>query len=311
MMQESTATQPSAAPLVYLVVLNWNGWSDTHECLLSLQKLAYPHYKVLVIDNASSDDSPQRIADSHPEIDLVACRENKGIASGYNRGIEAALARQAEYIVVMNNDLICDPLFVTHMVAAQQAWPNCGIVMPKIYYYDDPERIWSAGAYSRMLPSNIILRGRQQKDGAAFRQTLPIDFAPSCCLLLTRKLCEQIVFDERFFFYFDDWDFCLQARNIGQQLIFAADAHIWHKISRSTQNSTKPLRWWKVLGQSCVRYHRKHHSNPLLAAYVAWVLLREAVKGNFKSLPAFLSGIRDGLQAPTIEDRRPGWSNQG
>jgi GT2 family glycosyltransferase len=168
--------------------------------------------------------------------------------------------------------------------------------------------IWSAGAYARWMASNIVMRGRQQHDGPAYEEMVPLQFAPSCCLLLTRDLCQRIAFDETYFFYYDDWDFCMQARAVGQQLIFAPDAYLWHKVSRSTQNSPKSLRWWKILGQSCVRYHQKHHSLRLLAVYVAWVLFREAAKGNVRSLPTFLHGIWAGLRARSVDDLRPGWS---
>lgn len=299
----------SPAPFVYLVVLNWNGFEDTHECLNSLRDLAYPRYNVLVVDNASTDDSLEQIIAHHPEVEYVVCTQNLGIAAGYNRGIQVALERSADYIVVMNNDLTFDPTFLAYMVTVSASWKNCEIVMPKIFYYDEPGTIWSTGAYSRLMPSNIVMRGRNQPDRPEFQQTMPIEFAPSCCLLLTRALCEQIAFDECYFFYYDDWDFCVQARMVGAQLIFAADAHIWHKVSRSTMNSPKSLRWWKVLGQSCVRYHRKHHSLQLLATYVAWVILREAVKGNTKSIPTFLRGIQVGLRTYTTKNTHPQWSS--
>ncbi len=298
-----------SAPLVYLVVLNWNGYQDTHECLLSLRRLAYPNYKVIVVDNASIDDSPERLVAEHPDVELVRCEINAGIAAGYNRGIERSLARGAEYIVVMNNDLVFEPAFLSHMVAAQRSWPNCGIVMPKIYYYDDPDVIWSVGGHPRFMRSNIVFTGFQQRDGQKWKQTKIIDYAPSCCLLLTRELCTQIAFDEDYFFYYDDWDLCLQAHDKGKQIVFAANAHIWHKVSRSTLNSPKALRWWKVFGQSCVRYHRKHHSSVLLAMYVTWVLLRETVKGNIKSMPTFVRGIITGLQGQTGADSRAAWSS--
>jgi hypothetical protein len=295
----------TAVPLVYMVVLNWNGFEDTHECLMSLRNVAYANYRVLVVDNASQDDSPQRLSAQHPEIEMVRCEQNMGIAAGYNQGIQAALTRGAEYVVVMNNDLVFAPAFLPIMLAVQSAWSDCGIIMPKIYYYDAPNIVWSAGAFARWIPTNYVMHGGM--DGPRFQQTEQIVFAPSCCLLLTRDLCEQIAFDEYYFFYFDDWDFCLQAQTIGQRLVLAADAHIWHKVSRSTQNSPKSRRWWKVLGQSSVRYHRKHYSLRLLMVYVAWVLLRETLKGNIKSLPVFLTGVRSGLQARTIDDMRPGW----
>jgi hypothetical protein len=299
----------NGAPLVYLVVLNWNGYDDTHECLASLRRLAYPHYRVLLVDNASSDDSYARIAAAHPEAELLRCTRNLGIAAGYNAGIRAALERGAAYVVPMNNDLECDPLFVTHMVAAQRAWPDCGVVMPKIFYYEERDRIWSAGAYARWMPSNIVMRGRQQHDGPAFADDAEIAFAPSCCLLLSRELAEHVAFDEGYFFYYDDWDFCMEARKAGFHIVYASEARLWHKVSRSTKNSPKSLRWWKVFGQSCVRYHRKHHDDRLLRRYVAWVLLRETIKGNVRSLPTFLDGVRTGMAADLSDDLRPAWSN--
>jgi len=301
--------QRPQTPLVYLVVLNWNGYADTHDCLMSLRGLAYPRYRVLVVDNASSDDSPARIAADHPEAELHRCAKNLGIAAGYNAGIQIALQRGADYIVPMNNDLDCDPIFVAQMIATQGANPGCGVVMPKIFYYEERDRIWSAGAYARWMPSNIVMRGRKRRDTPAFARDAEIMFAPSCCLLLTRALAEAVAFDEGYFFYYDDWDFCVQARKAGYQIIYSAEARLWHKVSRSTKNSPRSLRWWTVFGQSCVRYHRKHHSLRLLALYVAWVLLRESVKGNVRSLPSMLDGIRTALRANLSDDLRPTWSN--
>jgi len=296
------------SPSIYSVVLNWNGYEDTNECLQSLSKVTYKEHTILVVDNGSSDDSPDRIATEYPHIDLIRCEQNRGIAAGYNEGIRAALAQEADYVVVMNNDLVFDPEFITNMYLTTKTYPQCGIVMPKIFYYDDPDIIWSTGGRTRWMASNILLRGRKKKDGVEWQKTAPIDFAPSCCLLLTRELCETIAFDEHYFFYYDDWDFCVQARDHGWEIIYAADAHLWHKVSQSTQNSPKSLRWWKILGQSCARYHQKHHNKRLLATYVGWVLLRETIKGNIKSLTTFIDGVRDGLKATTIDDIQPDWN---
>ncbi len=295
-------------PLVFVVVLNWNAFRDTHECLLSLKEVTYPNFQTVVVDNGSNDDSPQKIKENHPQITLVNCEVNRGIAAGYNRGIEYSLQAGAEHIVVMNNDLTFDPEFLSEMVESEQAWPRSGVIMPKIYYYDEPNIIWSTGGRTRWMASNILLRDRQKQDGFDLQAEEVIEFAPSCCLLLTREVCQRVLFDENYFFYYDDWDFCLEVRKKGWQIVFSPSSHIWHKVSRSTQNSPKSLRWWKILGQSCARYHRKHHSKWLLVVYVSWVLLRETVKGNVKSLPTFIAGVRAGLQAKTINDIQPEWN---
>lgn len=307
-MSEIESKRAEKIPLLFVVVLNWNAFKDTDECLHSLKKVEYPNLQVVVVDNGSSDDSPEQIRNNHPDITLISCDVNRGIAAGYNHGIEFSLQAGAEYIVVMNNDLIFDPKFLSEMVTTMKRWPQSGVIMPKIYYYDEPEVIWSTGGRTRWMPSNILLRDRQKLDGPSLQAEEVIEFAPSCCLLLNKDVCKEVLFDENYFFYYDDWDFCLEVRKKGWEIIFSPSSHIWHKVSRSTQNSPQSLRWWKVLGQSCVRYHRKHHTMSLLAIYVAWVILREVVKGNLKSLPTFLKGIRAGLRAKSVEDMQPGWS---
>ncbi len=298
------------APLVYLVILNWNGYDDTQECLESLRGLAYPNCRIIVVDNASRDDSPDRIAAEYPDIELVRCTHNRGIAAGYNAGIQVALQRGADYIVPMNNDLECDPLFVTQMVATQRSFPGCGVVMPKIFYYEecDRDRICSVGAYTRWIPSNIVTRGRKQHDKLAFQIDAEIQFAPSYCLLLTRALAEQVSFDEGYFFYYDDWDFCVAARKAGFRIIYSAKARLWHKVSRSTKNSAMGLRWWKVFGQSCVRYHRKHHDLRTFYIYLLWLIFRETVKGNVRVFPSLFSGIYTALRSDLNDDLRPEWA---
>jgi GT2 family glycosyltransferase len=308
MMIEPTSDEKSH-PLAYLVVLNWNSFELTHECILSLQQISYPRFAVLVVDNGSTDDSPERLQRAHPDVEIARCSDNKGIAAGYNRGIEEALNRDADYVVVMNNDLTFAPDFLERMIAARQRWPRAGVIMPKIFYYDEPDIIWSAGGRQRFIPSVIVLRGRRMRDNSSFRHDAIIDYAPSACLLVCREVCEAVRFDEGYFFYFDDWDFCVEVRRRGWDIVFAADSHVWHKVSRSTQNSPKSLRWWRILGLSTVRYHKKHYGLGMLAAHVAWVVARETVKANLRSLPVFLRGVADGLRADNAERVEPGWSS--
>lgn len=287
----------------HIVVLNWNGFKDTHECLNSLAQIPSHIRQIIVVDNASTDDSPERILSSHPDVTLIRNPTNRGIAAGYNTGIQAALAKGADHVVVMNNDLICDAGFVDQMVDALRHTPNCGMVMPKIYHFPETDRIWSVGAFVRWLPANIILRGRGQRDFGQFDKRVLLEFAPSCCLLLSRSLCEKVTFDEEYFFYYDDWDFCLEARKQGYSIVYEPRARLWHKVSQSTQNSPKSSRWWRILAQSCVRFHRKHYALTYLWLYVLWVTLREIAKRNFLVLPVFWNGIRVGLTTRFCDTR--------
>src|ERR1700733_1333304 len=100
--------QRTPAANVSVIVLNWNGWKDTLECLHSLQNLEYPSYQVIVVDNCSTDDSVFRIRQHFPDIQIIETGKNLGFAAGCNAGIARALAQRAEYVWLLNNDTTVD-----------------------------------------------------------------------------------------------------------------------------------------------------------------------------------------------------------
>ena len=107
--QKTMSADYDERSLVYVLVLNWNGWQDTVKCVYSLMSLTYKDYKVVVLDDASSNDSVTRIREAHPEVTLIETSANLGIAGGNNVGIRYALDQGAEYIWLLNNDTIVDP----------------------------------------------------------------------------------------------------------------------------------------------------------------------------------------------------------
>src|SRR6266851_7872043 len=108
----STRTAPSGRqdagrilqrePLAFTVLLNWNGWKDTVECLSSLQKLEYGNNRTMVVDNGSTNDSVPRIRAQFPQVEIIEMGKNLGFAGGCNAGIRAALDRGAEYVWLLN-----------------------------------------------------------------------------------------------------------------------------------------------------------------------------------------------------------------
>src|SRR5699024_6413658 len=95
-------------PDVFIIVLNWNGWKDTNECIRSLEKLDYPNFHIIVVDNASTDDSVNKIQVQYPGVFILRTAENKGYAGGNNEGIRYAMANGADYIWILNNDTVVE-----------------------------------------------------------------------------------------------------------------------------------------------------------------------------------------------------------
>ena len=126
-------------PKVSIIVLNWNGRNDTLECLESVERIEYPNFDVVVVDNGSNDDSVAAIHAKFPEITLLETGKNLGYAGGNNVGIHHALQQNANYILLLNNDTVVDPALVQQFVEAGQLMPEGGAFGAKIYLYSKPD----------------------------------------------------------------------------------------------------------------------------------------------------------------------------
>lgn len=290
------AINPSVQePLVYVVVLAWNHQDDTVECLASLQNMTYPNTRLVVADNGSTDRTTEIVRDRFPSVEIVHSETNLGVAGGYNLGIEYALEHQADYVLITNNDVIMDAQMLSEMVAVAEANDSAGVIMPKIYYYNRRDVIWSIGGRLRTFPPMVKMLGGEQKDGPQYSQVQKIEGAPSCTLLLKREAVEKAgMFDPKYFFYFDDWDFTERIRKSGYHVLFAPKAKMWHKVGASTQKSDKPARWWFIYGQSHVRFYLAHRTPTILLASILWFVFREIVKLKLNRLIPYLSGVCNG-----------------
>jgi GT2 family glycosyltransferase len=283
-------------PLVYIAVLAWNHKEDTLECLASLRQMTYPNSKLLVVDNGSVDGTADVVRERFPGVEILRSETNLGVTGGYNLGIEYALNHRAEYVLVTNNDVIMDPEMLSEMVSAAENNKRVGVVLPKIYYYDRRNVIWCAGARWRPWPPEFKMTGREHRDGPQYGQMCDIDCAPSCCLLVERKAVEKAgMFDPKYFFYYDDWDFTERMRENGYRILFVPQAKMWHKVAASTQKSDKPARWWFVYGQSSVRFYLAHRTPMILFINNVWFLIREIIKLKFGRLFPYLAGVCNGL----------------
>ncbi|MCG2686226.1 glycosyltransferase family 2 protein [Candidatus Parcubacteria bacterium] len=129
---------------VSIIILNWNGWRDTVECLQSLSKLAYPNYEVVVVDNGSTDDDREqlksqisKLKSTTQNLKLIFNNKNLGFAEGNNVAIRQVLKEgRSDFILLLNNDTVVDKDFLSELVAAAQRDEKIGIVGPKVYYYD-------------------------------------------------------------------------------------------------------------------------------------------------------------------------------
>ena len=287
----------ASIPLVYIVILNWNRRNDTLECIRSVSELTYPCYRILIVDNASTDETLAAVHSLFPDVETVANTSNLGFAAGNNVGIKYALAHGADYVLLLNNDTLVDKRMVDELVAMGESGPDAGITVPKIYYFGEDERIWSAGAEWRVFPPRVKMIGLGQKDGPAFNDYKELDYATGCAMLIRREAFEKVgLLDPDFFMYQEDYDFSFKVRQAGFKIVYVPTATMWHKISKSTGEGS-PKKWY-LWAQTTVTFYKKLYPRLYeipLGCFVIWVVLREMAKGRFRFIRPLASGLRDGL----------------
>jgi len=225
-----------------IIVLNWNGLPDTLECLESLGRLEYRTCDVMVVDNGSTDGSVRAIREQFPHVTVIENGENLGFAGGNNVGLRHALTRGLDYALLLNNDTVVSPDFLSLLLEATEADPAVGIAGPTIYYHDEPEAIWSAGGAIDWRRGKTSMLNLDERDTGQLGQVpREVDFVTGCALLVTRTVLERVgLLDERFFAYYEETEWCVRASRAGFKIVHVPQAHIWHKIS-PTARSDSPL----------------------------------------------------------------------
>jgi GT2 family glycosyltransferase len=229
-------------------VLNWNGYSDTIECLNSLLNARYGDLEIILVDNGSTDGSGSMLKSEFWNITYVETGENLGYAGGNNAGIELALRNGAELLLIVNNDVTLQPEAISALVDAAAANPGAGILGCIVYRADDPDVIEHAGAKAApTLGYHGRPRGMGQVDRGQFQSIEEVDWVTGCALMLTRDLVESVGwFDPDFFCYCEDMDLCLRGRKGGYSVLSVPGAKAWHKgfASSGGEASSMPIYYY-------------------------------------------------------------------
>ncbi len=294
-------------------MLNYNGAEVALETLESLCQLDYPRFDPIVIDNGSTDDSYARISERYPEILQLRVRTNRGISWGLNHGIQHALDRGYDYVLLMNNDIEVERSLLDELVAAAEADPSLGCVGPKCYYFSDRQRIWSAGGILRWRESITRERGDGELDCGQYDRDQRVDYINGCAVLIRRAALEATGFwDPVYYLGVEDADFCTRMKRQGWHCGYVHRARLWHKIAHSL-GVYKPARTFHT-GRSGAIYLRKFatpsqwaRSLLFLGLAIPAAFVRELPRGNQGAAIAKLRGFAAGLGTTLepIPDRYP------
>lgn len=308
----------AASPKVVALVLNYNGKEVTLQSLDSLSKLNYDAIDLVVIDNGSTDDSAAAIADQFPDVTQVTVPENHGISHGMNHGLRHALAGDADYVLILNNDIEVHPDMVTEMVKVAEQDPKIGAVGPKAFYFWDRERLWSTGGIIRFAESVTRERGDKEIDRGQYDRDGEVDYVNGCAMLVRRAALEATgLWDSTYFLGVEDADWCMRMKQQGFTCWYAHEAVLWHMISHST-GVYKPGRTFQT-GRSTALFVRRFAGPWQWLTFLVFValtlplaFLRELPKGNARAAISKGKGILEGLRTPMkpIEPATPRVSGQ-
>jgi len=247
-------------PKVFIIVLHYKNWKDTKGCLKSLKKIDYDNFKVLVVDND---------------------KENRGFAGGNNIGIKKALKEKVDYVLLLNNDTVVEPIFLKELVKIGESNEKNGILGPiggKINW------LYTKGKHI----NNLKLKIKNLK-------LIETDYISGVCMLVKRSVIEKIgLMPEDYFLYFEDVDWCLRARKIGYKCVLVPKAKIWHKVSSSAKAGSFSYIYYHLRNGLLLAKRHAPFFIKILAYFVSFlVYLKQLIKPPSKWTKAIKLGIRD------------------
>jgi hypothetical protein len=281
---------------VTIVVLNWNGCEDTLACLASLMRAELGGARILVVDNGSRDDSVAAMRVRFPAVEVLALPENRGYAGGNNAGMQAALDAGAGGVLLLNNDTEVAPDFLPPLLDALASSPLAAAVSSAVLRHDRPELL--DVAYCEVHFGHrygVQLVGANALVGEGFDRRLDVPVVSGCSLLMRAGALRAVgLFDEEYFAYHEDVDWCLRAARLGYRFFYEPYSRVYHRQSGSTKRprpggasgwhtagpalpNVEPLPWNPVrayLGaRNLIRLQRAHATAAERRRFV-WACLR-------------------------------------
>lgn len=267
-------------PLVCAILINYNGYSDTRDCIDSLKKCNYPNIKIIIVDNASLHGAVQ-----YDEIitrdccEIIYLKENIGFAGGNNVGFKCAQKYAPDYYLVLNNDTVVTPGFLQPLINCFEIDSRVGIATGKILYYSDNDILWYGGCYYDKKLGEYKIRGIGEKDSDLYNQKCKVEFATGCLWLISSKVLQQVgKMDEDYFLYYEDADYCERIRNEGYSIYYLPESIIFHKESKSTGKGSDIYQYYN--NRNYLMYIKKYRKTRRLYFYIRRVI--RMLKGTFR-----------------------------
>ncbi|QQS61787.1 MAG: glycosyltransferase family 2 protein [Candidatus Moraniibacteriota bacterium] len=231
---------------VFVVVLNYNGKATIISCLKHIYASKYPNFEVVVVDNASFDGSLELAKKNFSRAHFIINGKNSGFSAGMNLGIRFSLEKGADDILLVNNDAFLSPNTIKELSFAQKKY-GPGVYSPKILFPNGS--IWFSYGKIDWFRLRAI-----HEDNKINKDCYPSDYVPGCVMLVSKEVYKKIgLFDERFFLYYEDVDFCFRSKNAGFGVYVVSKNSIVHE---EVSESNKPKKTYFLIRSGNLFFHK-------------------------------------------------------
>jgi GT2 family glycosyltransferase len=279
-------------PLVSIVTLNWNTTEITCDFLRSVNtQNGYSPVEVIVVDNASGEDSSAAFREIYPAVKVIRNKENLGFSGGNNKGIEAAAG---EYIFIVNNDTEFTPGLIEGLLEIFQLYPDAGVVSPKFHYYYQKGTIEYAG----YEPVNVFtgrngMIGCREEDRGQYNTVSVTSYAHGGGMMVSRKVIEEVgLMPAEFFLYYEEFDWCEQIKRKKFKVYYQPKSLIYHKESMTTGKFSPLKTFYQTRNR--ILFMRRNVPMPGLAVFMLYFTLFTIPKN---TLTFFIKGQKAHLKS--------------
>ena len=226
------------APKIAIIIINWNTFQLTFNCLKSLEESTYKNKTIFVVDNGSKDGSGDKIALQFPESNYIKNQKNEGFTGANNKALKVILKQNFDYVVLLNNDTVVKPNFLSLLEATMDSDKNLAATQPLILDYPNTNTIWNAGGSF----NSFFCLFKTRCKGMIYNPKLKIEtstqWISGCCVMVKIAVIKEVgLLDDRFFAYFEDADWSIRMTNLGYKLGVVPESIIFHHSSGSTKKN--------------------------------------------------------------------------
>ncbi len=295
---------------VGLVTVLYNSNDVLKDFFKSLSIQSFTDYHLYLIDNSVSDETDALLVKLSEEYPVplythIKNPDNYGVAKGNNQGIELSLRQGAEYVVLLNNDIDFPQPHLLQDLVQHAIEKGEDIIVPKIFYHGT-RKIWLAGGKFIHYKGTSETFGDQQEDSEEYNKEMYFTYAPTCFMLISKKVFDVIgLMDEKYFVYYDDNDFILRAIKKGFKIWYMPSLEVFHKVSVSTGGSESLFSIF-YLNRNRIYLIRKLYRFPMKQIALSQALITQSIRYlqyNKKKKETLLKAFKHGFQMslPTSE----------